>query len=245
MQANADVSVVLMAGGFGRRLGDITRNLPKPLVPVGSKPIIQRIIENFVDHGMKKFFITVHHLAHQIETFCGNGQRFGAQVGYIYEDAPRGTAGGLSALKGAVDGPVIVSNCDLLVQVDLRQLMSFHRRTCADLTVCSVEHEVRIDFGVLRVADDWVKAVDEKPSLRVLVASGIYVLRPEAVDLVPDAGAFDMPDLIRAAIAGGLKVNAFHNTGEWIDIGRVHDLELANRRVAFLEQGGVELQKTA
>ena len=248
MQPGADIAVVLMAGGFGRRLGDITRNLPKPLVPVGDKPIIQRIIEGYVAHDLRRFVITLHHLAHRIEAFCGRGDRFGAEIAYLYESEPRGTVGGISALRGKVRAPVIVSNCDLLAQVEPRRLLAFHKGSGADLTVCTVDHEVRVEFGVLRMSGDRIAAVDEKPLLRFPIASGIYVLQPRAIELIPEAGSFDMPDLIRAAIAAGLRVNGFANEGEWIDIGRVHDLERANRRVAMAEAGGTglpPLQRTA
>ncbi|MCI4662833.1 MAG: NTP transferase domain-containing protein [Neomegalonema sp.] len=231
MKDRSDHSVVIMAGGFGRRLGDLTRKTPKPLVEVGGTPIIEHVIRNFIRHGYSDFHITLHYLGQMIQDYCGDGSRFDACVRYVTEMEPRGTAGCLSQLKHAIRKPVIVSNADLLMGADMGALMDHHLESGAAMTFCAVEHAVKVDFGVLNVDGTNLSHIEEKPTYRFPVASGVYVLSAEAIDLIPDAGRFDMPDVATALIKRGEKVEVYVTQEDWIDIGRVDDLERANHLV--------------
>jgi dTDP-glucose pyrophosphorylase len=223
-----DTWVVLMAGGKGARLRPLTEDVPKPLIPVGSKPILETIIENFVTNGFKKFFVTVHYKAQSIIDYFGDGSRYGATISYIEEREPHGTAGALKLLPERPTESMIVMNGDLLTRVDFTSLIQFHEQQNAQLTMCVRNYEVEVPFGVVELNKERIARVDEKPVHSFLVNAGIYVLSPEALDLVPSGERFDMPALFDAAIDKGMMATSFPIHEYWIDVGRLEDLQQAN-----------------
>ncbi|WP_137844336.1 nucleotidyltransferase family protein [Microbacterium sp. 2FI] len=221
--------VVLMAGGRGQRLYPITKDIPKPLVPVGDAPMIDIILGRLRDQGFRRVHVSVNHLGHLIEEHLGDGERFGLEVSYLHERAPLGTAGALAQLKGAADTEFVVMNSDLLTQVDLRRMLDFHRRTSASATIGVREYGFEIPFGVVRREGDRVTSLAEKPHHRELVSAGIYVLEPEALSSLELDEYCDMPTLLARLIAQDSPVRAFEIHEEWIDVGRPDDLERARQ----------------
>lgn len=227
--------VVLMAGGRGQRLYPITRDIPKPLVPLGDVPMIDIILGRLHDQGFRRVHVSVNHLGHLIEEHLGDGGGHDLEISYLHEPAPLGTAGALAQLKKAVDGPFVVMNSDLLTQVDLRRMLEFHDATRSSATIGVRDYGFEIPFGVVRVEGDHVTALAEKPYHRELVSAGIYVLEPEALGYLDADEYCDMPTLFARLMDDGKKIGAFEIREEWIDVGRPEDLERA--RVAWERSG--------
>lgn len=221
-------SVVIMAGGLGSRLGEVTQDTPKSLVEVGSRPILETIVGQLTAHGLTRIFLSVRHRAERIVEHFGAGHEFGADIQYLRETKKLGTAGSLSLLPEIPAEPVIVMNSDLLTAVDFSQLLEFHRDRAAAITVCVREHEFQVPFGVVQMDSDRIVALEEKPLRRSLVSAGIYVLDPDVVRSVPADQELDMPSLVTAWISRERGVSAFPIHEYWLDIGRADDLQRAN-----------------
>ena len=219
--------VVLMAGGRGERLYPLTKDTPKPMLPVGDVPLLEIILRNLAAQGFVDVFISVNYLADVIIDHVGDGSSLGLRVEYLREDRPLGTAGALAALAGRVTEPFLVMNSDLLTQVNLRQFLSFHVKQGGAATVGVREHVVEIPFGVVELDGSVVESMTEKPLHRSLVNAGIYALDPTALSrLAPDEYA-DMPTLLGRLMSEDLTVAAFPIHESWLDVGRPEDLELA------------------
>jgi dTDP-glucose pyrophosphorylase len=224
---------VIMAGGKGTRLGDLTKNTPKPLMTVAGRSIIEWIILNLVGDGIREVYVSVNHLADQIEEHLGDGGRLGCTVRYLREDPdhPLGTAGSLTLLRqerADLADPVIVMNGDLMVEFDTTQLLEFHRRRGAQITmgVRSYQHEV--PFGVVESdAQHFVTAVTEKPTLRFNINAAVYAVEPAALNLLPEGKASTMPGLVQQCLDRGDRVAAWTISSDWIDVGTPVDLARA------------------
>lgn len=224
-----DTPVVLMAGGRGKRLYPITKDIPKPLVPLGDVPMIDIILGRLHDQGFRRIHISVNHLGHLIEEHLGDGSGLDLQITYLHEPAPLGTAGALAQLRDAVAAPFVVMNSDLLTEVDLRRMLAFHQGARATATIGAREYGFEIPFGVIRRDGDDVVALAEKPYHSELVSAGIYVLDPAALDTLVTDEYCDMPTLLSRLMDGGRRVGAFEIHEEWIDVGRPEDLERARQ----------------
>lgn len=229
IERSFDNEVILMAGGLGSRLGKLTETTPKPLLPVGSKPILQTIIERFSSAGFKTFRIAVNYRAEQIIDHFGNGAEMGVTISYLRESKRLGTAGALALLRSAPDRPFFVMNADLLTKVDFAHMLRFHEEHDAFATVAVREYELQVPFGVMETSNGFVKAIEEKPIYHFFVNAGIYILSPRAAKYVTGEEMFDMPDLLAAAIADDRRVLTFPIHEVWVDIGQRSDLENANR----------------
>ena len=223
--------VFLMAGGFGTRLRPLTQNCPKPLLKVGSKPILETIISSFADHGFDNFYISVHYKSDMIKDYFKNGAHFGVNIDYIEENAPLGTAGALSLLP-KVDMPVIVMNGDLLTKVDFSELLEHHNRENAAITMCVREYEHQVPYGVIKYQDNAVTNIVEKPTEKYFVNAGIYILSPEVVNALAANESLDMPDLINQYLTSQDRVSMFPIHEYWLDIGRMTDFERAQSDIA-------------
>lgn len=219
--------VILMAGGKGQRLYPLTKDVPKPMLPVGGTPILGIILERLKAQGFHDVRISVNYLADVIIDYVGDGSKFGLAVTYLHEDSPLGTAGALATQKGLIDFPFIVMNSDLITHVNLPELISFHSKNEAMGTVGLREHVVEIPFGVVTVEDDFVTALTEKPVIRSMVSAGIYALDPAALDLLEVEEYCDMPTLLTRIMETGEKVSGFPIHESWIDVGRPDDLNQA------------------
>lgn len=222
---------VLMAGGRGQRLYPITKDIPKPLVPVGGVPMIDIILQRLHRQGFRRVHVSINHLGHLIEEHLGDGSSHGLEITYLRESAPLGTAGALAQLRRRMDGPFVVMNSDLLTDIDLRGMLAFHRRTADAATIGVRDYSFEIPYGVVRREGDLVTALAEKPTHREFVSAGIYVLEPIALELLEEDEYCDMPDLLAQLIDAGRSVGAYRIDGEWIDVGRPEDLERARSSV--------------
>lgn len=219
--------VIIMAGGLGTRLAELTRDTPKPMLKVGSRPLLETIVRGFSEQGFSNFFLAVNYLSDQIEAHFGDGSALGIHIEYLREQQRMGTAGALSLLPPQ-QLPVVVTNADLLTKVDHGQMVDRHVDLGADATMAVRDYEMQVPFGVVRERDGAIEAIEEKPVQRFTVSAGIYVLSPSALSLVPANEFFDMPSLFEAASQAGLRARAHPVDGYWLDIGRLSDYERAN-----------------
>jgi dTDP-glucose pyrophosphorylase len=226
--AEESAKVVILAGGEGRRLGSLTATVPKPLLPVGGKPLLETTVRRLARSGFSDICLAVLYRADLIESHFGDGSRYGASVRYVHETSPLGTAGAIRLACGD-DRPVtLVMNGDILTTLRFGEMVAHHRRRHNDVTVAMKVLEVSIPYGVLEVDEYEIQAIREKPIKRYFVSAGIYVLGPEAIDLIPFNRRFDMTDVISTAIAKGYRVGGFPIVEYWTDIGLIDDYKAAN-----------------
>ncbi len=222
---------VVMAGGYGVRLKPLTGATPKPLLPVGDKPLMEHIIGQLRDSGVRRVSITTHFRPEKIRDHFGDGSDFGIDVQYTHEDKPLGTAGALSMLRGAGE-PLLVVNGDILTQVDFRAMLDFHRDQESRLTVGVRKYEVAVPFGVIEADGTRVTRLVEKPSLPFFINAGVYLVEPGVVDAIPPDRKVDMTDIIEDLIRQGQTVTSFPIHEYWMDIGRVEDYLRASEDAA-------------
>jgi len=222
-----DNIVVLMAGGLGTRLRPLTQDVPKPLLSIGKKPLLETILENFAQQGYRRFYISVNYLAQSIIDHFGDGSRWGLKIDYLHEDEPLGTAGALRLLPETPTLPVIVMNGDLITRINFNDLMAYHLENNAIATMCVREYDLEVPFGVVEMDGNRIQRIDEKPIHRFFVNAGVYVISPEALAMIPDKGRFDMPGLFDVIKAEGEGTVAFPIHEYWMDIGRIDDFEQA------------------
>lgn len=218
----ADAEAVVMAGGFGTRLRPLTDDIPKPMLPVGDRPLLEIIVDQLRQAGINRIILSTFYQADMIRDHFGDGSRFGVTIGYLSEDKPLGTAGALSLLPRP-SGPLIVLNGDILTHTNFAAMINFHRKNEAMFTIGSHYYDVEIPYGVLEVKDAEVVAISEKPKLNFLINAGIYVLSPEVFDHLVPGQHLNMTDLISKVRGDGGRVVAFPIVEYWRDIGRVSD----------------------
>lgn len=219
--------VVLMAGGLGTRLRPITETVPKPMVPVGGRPLLESILNNFTAQGFGRFFLSVNYKADMVRDHFGDGNRFGTRIDYLQEAECKGTAGALSLLPERPDSPLIVMNGDLLTSVNFRYLLDFHRAQKAAATMCVRDYSIQVPYGVVETDRNCLIRLTEKPVHHFFVNAGIYVIEPDVLDLIPRDHPFDMTELFQALTAHGESAAVFPIHEYWLDIGRLDDLERA------------------
>ncbi|MDH4318617.1 MAG: nucleotidyltransferase family protein [Desulfobulbaceae bacterium] len=224
--------VILMAGGLGTRLRPLTETTPKPMLNVGQKPILETIIESFSRHGFRNFLLSVNYRAEQIKQYFADGERFGVSIRYITETKRLGTAGALSLLPERPIHPILVMNGDLLTGLNFEHLLNYHIHARADATMCVRDYEFQVPFGVVRTQGAKICTIEEKPSHHFYVNAGIYVLQPDAIDIVPQDSFYDMPQLYQDLIDAGRKVCSFPVKEYWLDIGRPTEFEQAQNEYA-------------
>jgi dTDP-glucose pyrophosphorylase len=229
---NRDIPVVLMAGGLGTRLRPFTDTVPKPMIDVGGRPILEHIIRRFVSQGFKHFYISVNYLAHVIKDHFGDGDAFDAKITYIEETERLGTAGSLRLLPKDIKGPFMVMNGDLLTAANFAAIADYHLETGADATMCLREYTVQVPYGVVEQSDGRFIAIEEKPMHRHYINGGIYVLDSSILKLLPESGYFDMPSLFDNLMQKNPSAAAVFPLREyWCDIGQIADLERARKEI--------------
>jgi dTDP-glucose pyrophosphorylase len=228
LKCSRENPILLMAGGFGRRLHPLTQKVPKPLLTVGNKPILETILEQLVDEGFVQFFLSVHYRSDQIEAHFGDGAKWAAQITYLREEEPLGTAGAIGLLDRAkIDKPLIVMNGDLLTRLNFGRLADYHDDHTGSATICVREYDFQIPFGVVHGENNQLTEIIEKPVHTVFVNAGIYVLNPELLSLCDAGKPLDMPHLLKRAVANGEEIRMFPIHEYWLDIGRMEEYELA------------------
>ena len=220
-------TVVIMAGGEGRRLRPLTASTPKPLLHVAGEPILERIIKNLRDEGFHDIVLSINYLGEQIETHFRDGSDFGVSIRYLREDRALGTAGALSLLKEPISSPIVVMNGDLVVAASIGKMVDYHREKNASMTVGAKVLETTIPFGVISTNGLAIQGIEEKPTYRNLVNAGVYVLGREILESVSDIRFTDMPELILAHVGVGTVI-AYPMHETWADLGSPDDFSRAD-----------------
>lgn len=229
-----DNPVVIMAGGLGTRLSPLTDSVPKPMLSVGGKPILETIIESCKDQGFHNFYLSVNFCSDQIMQHFRDGSHMGVSIKYLEEKTKLGTAGSLSLLKETPTKPVVVMNGDLLTKVNLNSLLEYHNQEESLGTMCVKEYDFQLPYGVIFESGGVITDIKEKPYHSFLVNAGIYVLSPEVFKNIPNSGHYDMTSLFQDLIKANEKTMAFPIHEYWIDIGKIQDYEKA--QVEFIKQ---------
>jgi mannose-1-phosphate guanylyltransferase len=221
------MKAVIQSGGKGTRLRPYTTVLPKPLMPVGTKPVLELLLMWLRQNDMRDAFITTGHLGHLIRSFCGDGRQWDMHVAYTEETEPLGTVGALSMLRDQLDSTFLMVNGDVLTDLNLDAFVSFHKQHGGPLTIATARRSVQIDFGILEDTNGRVTRFKEKPVLTHIVSTGIYCMEPSVIDLIPTGVPFGFDNLMHCMLARNLTVRTFLHSGLWLDIGRVEDFHKA------------------
>ncbi len=223
-----DNTVFIMAGGFGKRLKPLTNNCPKPMLLVGEKPILENIIEKFINSGFHNFYISTHYLNEQIENYFGDGSQFGINIHYIREDFPLGTAGALALLPNkAIMQPIIMMNGDLLTQVKFDEFLDYNIENTADISMAVRDYEVQVPYGVIEHTGNLITKITEKPKKTYFINAGIYCISPCVLKEIDVNKPLDMPDLIERQFNVNRNVSMFPIHEYWLDIGKMDDFKQA------------------
>jgi dTDP-glucose pyrophosphorylase len=228
------LDVVIMAGGRGERLRPITDSVPKPMIQLGNKPIIEHTIDHLTNFGIEKIYISVNYLKEQIDDYFGDGSKKGIQIQYIEETKPLGTAGALTLIKN-YNKDVLLTNSDLFTSIDYEDLYLAFMEKNADIAIASVPYTVNIPYAILEERENSVQSFEEKPSNTHYANAGIYIIKKELLKEIPQNTFYNATDLIQFAL--DRKLNVVHNqiVGYWIDIGKNEDLLRAQEIMKHIE----------
>lgn len=231
-----DNPVFLMAGGFGTRLRPLTDNCPKPLLKVGTRPMLEIILRHFIRYGFHKFYISTHYLPEMIREHFKDGSEWGVSIQYIHEESPLGTGGALGLLPDDIgDLPLIMMNGDILTNMDFEKLLEYHQNHNADATMCVREYQYKVPYGVVEGSAGCIERMVEKPVQYFNVNTGIYVINSDIVSRVQKDQAIGMPTLLEKEIAMGNKVMMYALNEYWLDIGQMEDYKRAQNDIMNLE----------
>ncbi len=213
--------VVIMAGGKGTRLKPLTNVIPKPLIPVGEKTMIETIIESFTKYGVEEFHISVNYKSDLIKYYLDSNPVENATLGYFEETMPLGTAGSLSLLKDKIDKPFFVTNCDIIVDQDYTEIYKYHKENKNELTVVAALKHISIPYGTLETGEDGIlKTITEKPELTYWINSGLYILEPSLLDEIPENTFYHITTLIEKLKSSNRRVGVFPvSEDSWKDVG--------------------------
>jgi len=224
------LQAVVMAGGRGTRLRPLTEAVPKPMLSVGGRPLLERIVNQLREAGIRRVNIATHYLSEKIVDHFGDGHDFGVELNYVTEDSPLGTAGALGLMQTPKE-PLLVINGDILTQVNFRAMLAYHREHRAILTVAVREYDLNVPYGVLRCEGPIIREIVEKPALSFFVNAGIYLLEPEVHRYIPNRKHFDMTHLIQTLIDEGKPVIGFPILEYWLDVGYLDDYTQAQKDI--------------
>lgn len=218
---------VVMAGGMGTRLQPVAGNVPKPMVEIAGRPMLERLVLHLVGHGIKKIYLAVNHMAKVIEGHFGDGERFGCHIEYLREPKPLGTGGALTLLPEHPKHPILLLNGDLVTRADISAMLESHERSGCVATMAIGPYETRIPFGAVTERDGHLVTIEEKPVISFLVNRGIYVLEPSTLEHIPKDENFPITDLFEKLLDAKKKVGVFNFEDSWIDVGIPDDLRRA------------------
>ncbi len=220
------MKAIILAGGLGTRLRPLTFAIPKPLIPVGERPILEILIENLKGYGVTDIYLAVGYRAELIKVYFQDGQRFGVNIHYSQEDKRLGTAGPVRLIRDrfGLSEPVLVMNSDIMTKLNFEDFYESHLQQAAALTVGVREHEYVVPYGVLQVQENRVCSIEERPKLSFHISCGIYVVSPDILDLVPENRFFDMPDLIHVALKCAYRTVTYLIREPWVAIESLGDL---------------------
>ena len=218
-KAVKDNHVIIMAGGEGKRLLPLTRNIPKPLLPLQQKPIIHEIIGRLLNYGLSDIYISIYHKAEVIKDYFIKQLKNKIKIKFLEENKPLGTAGSLSLLKKSdISTPCIVINGDVLTDINYLQLIDYHKKSNKDITVCAAFYDIQIPFGTMEIENDLLINIVEKPVKKYLINAGIYIINPSVIQNLDENKAIDMTDIISSYIKKDA-VCIFPMYEQWLDIG--------------------------
>ena len=224
--------VFIMAGGFGTRLYPLTEVKPKPMLNVGGNPILETIINRFVDAGFHNFYISTHYKSEVIQNYFGDGSDRNITIEYLYEEIPLGTAGSLGLLPKKISKlPIIIMNGDLLTKINFENLLDFHSKSECPATMCVREYDFQVPYGVVDIKEQKVIDILEKPVQSFFINAGIYVLNYDLISKIDGKSYIDMPNFLKSNIKSGDNVNVFPIHEYWIDIGIMEEYERANKDI--------------
>jgi dTDP-glucose pyrophosphorylase/predicted transcriptional regulator len=222
--------VFIMAGGFGTRLQPLTDNTPKPLLMIGDKPILEIILNQFIESGFHNFIISTHYKAIMLHEYFGDGSKWGINIEYVYEESPIGTAGALGLLqKNITNLPILVMNGDLLTKVDFESFLNFHNTNTGIASICVREYDMQVPYGVVNSSNHKLTGIVEKPINKFFVNAGIYIINPSVLESLDGKTYLDMPDLLQRQVNKNFEVNVFPLHEYWLDIGHLENLQQAQR----------------
>lgn len=227
-----NIPAIIMAGGFGTRLEPFTKVLPKPLIPIGDKTVLEIIIQKFIEYGVEVIWLSVNYKAYIIKSYLAE-QNLPCKIEYIQEEKPLGTIGSLYLLKGKIEANTfILTNCDTIIDIDYLDLLRFHEDMNNHITVVTSAINYRIPYGVCKITDGGILvSIEEKPSLNFLVNTGMYVINTELIRLIPENEFYNATDFIKDAINNGYKVGAYPiSENSWIDVGQWSEYKKALER---------------
>jgi len=222
------ISAVIMAGGFGTRLRPLTDRIPKPLLPIRERPLMEWMVEQMRQLGIQQFYVTTHYMPEKIMEHFGDGQDFGIKITYVHEETPLGTAGALGLIED-LSQPLLVINGDILTTLDFRAMWAFHCQYKAALTMGVRQYEYQVPYGVIDADGPYVRQMKEKPLHQILINAGVYLLQPSVLRYIPKGQRFDMTDLLDTLLNKGDPVVNFPIIEYWIDIGQPADYAKAQK----------------
>lgn len=224
-------TAIVLAGGKGTRLRPYTTTIPKPLAPIGDKPIVELMIQRLVRAGFERVVLAVNHMGDLIRAYFGDGSRWNVKIAYSLEEEPLGTIGPLRVIDDLPENFLVV-NADVLTDLDFMSLLEGHAASDAIFTVAATRREQRIEYGVLDVVGGSLVGFKEKPVAEHMVSMGVYAASRRVLDHIPATGAFGFDQLMLTLLAADEKVAIHHHHGFWLDIGRPDDYEIANDLIA-------------
>lgn len=218
---------VILSGGLGSRLKPFTEIIPKPLLPIGEKAVLEIQIEHLKQHGFDRIYLATNYKSDYIQNFFGNGEKYGVKLTISKEDEPLGTAGPLSLLRNQLHEPFLVMNGDILTLLNFGELYKFACDRNTLLTICTKEIVTPFRFGNIFTEGDLVTGIDEKPDFKTNILAGIYVFKPQILELIPDHTYYGMDTLIKTILAKQLPISHYLISEYWLDIGKIDDYEKA------------------
>ncbi len=223
------VECVIMAGGRGKRLSPLTDNIPKPMIKLNNKPILEYNIDRLIKFGIKKIHISVNYLADQIESYFGDGSSKGIEIKYIYENKKLGTAGALSLVENIEKNYILLMNSDLFTNIDFEKLYLKFIKNNLDMAISSKNYKIDLPYAVFETKESSITNLSEKPTYTFPTNAGIYMFKKELSNLIPKNKFYDITDLISSLLVKGKKISHVPISGYWIDIGSPNDLKQAQQ----------------
>lgn len=223
--------VVIMAGGLGTRLKDLTKEVPKPMLKVGNDPLLYHIINNFKQYGYNKFLLSLNYKSEIVENYFQDGIAYGVKINYVKEKKRLGTAGGIKLCKEFIDDDFFVINGDIFTNLNVDLMMNYHKENSFDITVGVRKYLYEVPYGVIDVDNNRIKVLKEKPTVEFLINGGIYCLSPAVIDFIPEDSYFEITDLINSCIEKDMKVGYYEINDYWMDIGRLEDYNKINEDI--------------
>ncbi len=233
------MKAVILSGGLGTRLRPFTEVIPKPLLPIGEKAVLEIQIEHLRDHGFDEIILATNYKSSYIENFFGDGSSYGIKLSISKEEIPLGTVGPLTLLENVLDEPFLVMNGDILTLLNFSAMYDFATVRDSLLTIGTKEWVTPFQFGNIQYEGDYVTNIDEKPSLKTTILAGIYIFKPELIGFIPKGQKYNMDTLILQMLEHKMPITRYAISEYWLDIGRIDDYEKAQQiyRDHFMDNG--------